>query len=50
MNRTAHRPRTRVRQAFLVLAAAALAALVGLAPAAADTPPYTLPGLASAAR
>ena len=43
MKRTAHRPGTRARQAFLVLLAASVAALVGLAPASADVPPYSMP-------
>src|SRR5262249_7371354 len=42
MKRTAHRPWMR-RHALLGLAAAAVAALIGLAPAAADVVPYTVP-------
>ena len=43
MSRSVHRPRARRGQALLVLAAVGIMALVALAPAAADTPPYTLP-------
>src|SRR5262245_8764248 len=43
MNRTVHRARTRARKALLVLLGMAVAALASLAPAAADTPPYSMP-------
>ena len=43
MTSSPHCRRTRFNKAFLGLAAAVVAALIGLAPAAADSPPYTLP-------
>src|SRR6476469_5634457 len=43
MNRTVLGSRLRAKNALLILAAAGLVALISLAPAAADTPPYTLP-------
>ena len=43
MKRIAHRPRMRAKHALLGLAAAALTAMIGLAPAAADVVPYKVP-------
>ncbi len=43
MTATAHRPRRRFAKTLLGIAAAAVVATVCLSPAAADTPPYTLP-------